>query len=47
MKNISEKAIKRLTLYHFILSEYEQSGLEYISSPRIAELLDRDNSQVR
>lgn len=45
--NLSEKTIKRLTLYHFILSECEDDGLEYISSPRIAELLDMDNSQVR
>lgn len=48
MRNrISEKVIKRLTLYHFILSEHEQSGLEYISSPRISELLDIDESQIR
>lgn len=46
-RNLSEKVIKRLTLYHFILLECEQSGLEYISSPRIAELLGIDNSQVR
>lgn len=47
MKQLSEKVIKRLTLYHFILSEYQQSGLEYISSPKIADLLNIDNSQVR
>ena len=47
MRQVSEKVIKRLTLYHFILSEYEQSGLEFISSPRIAELLNIDNSQIR
>jgi len=46
-QNLSEKVIKRLTLYHFILLECEQSGLEYVSSPRIAELLNIDNSQVR
>lgn len=46
-QNLSEKVIKRLTLYHFILMECEESGLEYISSPRIAELLNIDNSQVR
>lgn len=46
-KNLSEKIIKRLTLYHFILEDCEQSGLEYISSPRFAELLKIDNSQVR
>ena len=47
MKQVSEKVIKRLTLYHFILSECKQLGLEFISSPRIAELLNIDNSQVR
>ena len=46
-KNLPEKIIKRLTLYHFILNEYEELGLEYISSPRFAELLKIDNSQVR
>lgn len=46
-QNLSEKVIKRLTLYHFILTECEQSGLEFISSPRIGELLNIDNSQVR
>lgn len=44
---LSEKIVKRLTLYHFILREYSESGLEFISSPRIAELLKIDNSQVR
>ena len=44
---LSEKIIKRLTLYHFILDDCEDNGLEYISSPRIAELLGIDNSQVR
>lgn len=45
--NLPEKTIKRLTLYHFILNEYVEQGLEYISSPRFAELLQIDNSQVR
>lgn len=44
---LSEKVIKRLTLYHFILNECVDNGLEYISSPRISELLNIDNSQVR
>lgn len=44
---LSEKVIKRLTLYHFILNDYEENGLEYISSPQIADLLGIDNSQVR
>ena len=45
-KNLPEKIIKRQTLYHFILNEYEEQGLEYISSPRFSELLKIDNSQV-
>ena len=45
--NLSEKTIKRLILYHFILNECMQNGLEYISSPYIASLLNIDNSQVR
>lgn len=45
--SLTEKTIKRLTLYHFILDECEEKGLEHISSPRISELLNVDNSQVR
>ena len=44
--NVPEKVIYRLTLYHFIfdnLSENEQ----YISSKKIAQLLNIDDSQVR
>jgi len=44
--NIPEKVINRLSLYHFIfdnLSENEQ----YISSTKIAQLLNIDDSQVR
>ncbi|MCQ2788811.1 MAG: redox-sensing transcriptional repressor Rex [bacterium] len=44
---LSDKVIKRLTLYHFILTECINHGLEYISSPKISELLNIDNSQVR
>ena len=44
---LSDKVIKRLTLYHFILTECINLGLEYISSPKISELLNIDNSQVR
>ena len=42
--NIPEKVIKRLTLYHFILDDCNE---EFISSTKIAELLNIDNSQVR
>ena len=44
---LADNVIKRLTLYHFILDDYEAQGLEYISSPQIAELLGIDDSLVR
>lgn len=47
MKKISEKTINRLTLYHCILIDYVEKGIEYISSPQIATLLRIDDSQVR
>ena len=46
-KKISEKSLNRLTLYHCILTEYLLKGIETISSPQIAALLDIDDSQVR
>lgn len=44
---LADNVIKRLTLYHFILDDCETQGLEYISSPQIAELLGIDDSLVR
>ena len=46
-KKISDKVINRLTLYHCILTDYIDKGIEYISSGQIAELLHIDDSQVR
>lgn len=46
-KTLSDKVINRLTLYHSILTDYIEKGIEYISSPQIAELLHVDNTQVR
>ncbi len=46
-KRISEKVINRLTLYHCILVDYLDKGIEIISSPQIASLLHIDDSQVR
>ncbi len=46
-KQISEKTINRLTLYHCILCDYIKKGEEYISSKQIASLLKIDDSQVR
>lgn len=45
--NIPDKVINRLTLYHYILDEYKDEASEFISSTKIAELLNIDNSQVR
>ena len=45
--NIPDKVINRLTLYHYILDEYKNESSEFISSTKIAELLNIDNSQVR
>ncbi len=44
--NIPEKVINRLTLYHYILEDCNNNE-ENISSTKIAELLNIDNSQVR
>lgn len=46
-KNLSDKVINRLTLYHSILTDYIEKDIEYISSPQIADLLHIDNTQVR
>lgn len=46
-KTLSDKVINRLTLYHSILADYIEKGIEYISSPQIADLLHVDNTQVR
>jgi len=43
---IPDKVINRLTLYHFILDTLREDEL-YISSTRIAQLLNIDDSQVR
>ena len=44
--NIPEKVINRLTLYHFILDDLREDE-QYISSSKIAQLLNIDNSQIR
>ena len=43
---IPDKVINRLTLYHFILDKLGEDVL-YISSTKIAQLLNIDDSQVR
>ncbi len=44
--NIPDKVVNRLTLYHYILEDLREDE-DYISSMKIAELLNIDNSQVR
>ena len=44
--NIPDKVVNRLTLYHFILEDMRDDE-KYISSTRIASLLNIDDSQVR
>lgn len=44
---ISGKVTSRLTLYHSILCEYIEEGIDLISSPQIAARLGIDDSQVR
>lgn len=44
---LTDKIIKRLTLYHCILIDYLDKNIEFISSPQIAKLLNIDDSQVR
>ena len=44
--NIPDKVINRLTLYHFILDNLKEDE-QYISSTKIAQLLNIDDSQVR
>lgn len=43
---IPDKVVNRLTLYHFILDDLKENE-QYISSSKIAELLNIDDSQVR
>lgn len=46
-RNIPEKVINRLALYHYILQDYLNVGEKYISSAQVASLLNIDDSQVR
>ncbi len=46
-KQLSDKVINRLTLYHCILNDYINKNEEIISSGQIASLLKIDDSQVR
>ena len=45
MTNIPDKVVNRLTMYHFILDDI-RDGEKYVSSTKLASLLNIDNSQV-
>ena len=45
--DIPDKVINRLTLYHYILDDFDEDSVEFISSTQIADLLNIDDSQVR
>ena len=47
MQTIPEKVLQRLTLYHSLMVEYINRGITTISSPKIAQRLHIDDSQVR
>ena len=44
---IPSRAVKRLTLYHYIINDELAHGRQVVSSSRIASLLKIDDSQVR
>ncbi|MBR1373663.1 redox-sensing transcriptional repressor Rex [bacterium] len=44
--NIPDKVINRLSLYHFIIEDLRDDE-QYVTSAKIAQLLDIDDSQVR
>jgi len=46
-KIIPSRAVKRLTLYHYIINDELAHGRKVVSSSRIASLLNIDDSQVR
>ena len=45
--SIPSRAVKRLTLYHYIINDELAHGRKVVSSSRIASLLKIDDSQVR
>lgn len=47
MTKLSSNVIRRLTLYHGLLSDYVEKGVDFVSSPQLATMLRMDDSQVR
>jgi len=46
-ERLSNKVISRLTLYHCVLVDYIEQGIEYVSSMKLSNLLSIDDSQIR
>ena len=46
-ERLSNKVISRLTLYHCVLVDYIEQGIEYVSSMKLSHLLSIDDSQIR
>ena len=43
----SNKVISRLTLYHCVLVDYIEQGINFVSSTKLSKLLNIDDSQIR
>lgn len=46
-ERLSNKVISRLTLYHCVLVDFIEQGIENVSSMRLSKLLNIDDSQIR
>ena len=46
-ERLSNKVISRLTLYHCVLVDFIEQGIEYVSSMKLSKLLNIDDSQIR
>lgn len=46
-ERFSNKVINRLTLYHCVLVDFIEQGIEYVSSMKLSQLLKIDDSQIR
>ena len=47
VNRFSNKVISRLTLYHCVLVDFIEQGIEYVSSMKLSKLLNIDDSQIR
>lgn len=46
-ERLSNKVISRLTLYHCVLVDFIEQGIENVSSMKLSKLLNIDDSQIR